>query len=200
MKYLILSLFAIISTNSIAQTEEIDKICNDYDEKIAKAEEEEVPEMAPKIEVTCQLTKRAIGPVNHKINIYFKEYEVEIGQPGQDVFHKEAVIQKVEFNISSVSYNVTYSYYFDEGGILIKYVERSEGYDCLLKEVYFEEKEAIRIKQLALTGEACIGEEKAETFDHTDPSKDEKAQASWILDDANRFREILFANYELIKN
>ena len=183
-----------------AQTNEIDETCKEYDDKIALAEAEEMPELVPYLKISCTLIKRAIGPVDHLVTIYFDEHEIEIGQPGQDVFHKEAVIRKATFSISAVSYNIHYSYYFNEGGILIKYVERQVGYGCRIIENYFGEKGVIRMKQQPLEADCEESDIDAETFDKTELTKEEKASASWILDDANKFRDILFNNYELIKN
>lgn len=200
MKYLIISAFIALSIGARAQTEKIDEICTSYDKIISSTEEAE--EAAPRMKVTTNLTKRAIGPVSHEITIYFDEHEmiIEGGEEEDTDFHKEAVIRKVEFRISSVSYTMDYSYYFDEGGILIKYALRNIGYSCYLKQVYFSGKSASRIKLDPITNEDCKSEDNPKGYDHKELTKDEKAGASWLMEDANTFRQLLFLNYQLIKN
>lgn len=186
-------------SEAYAQTDQIEKICKEYDEKLSRAAEEEIPESVPNLKVNCTLTKRAIGPVDHQITIYFDEHEHEVEDMGDELM-KEAVIRKVEFEISAASYTVNYSYYFNEAGLLIKYVERSIGYECFLKQVYFNEKLPVRIQQDKITGDNCMSEKEAEVYVHTELSKKEKASATWLLEDADKFRQILFANYELFKD
>lgn len=202
MKKLIISVFLIAGITTYAQTDGIEKLCQDYDQKITKAIEEEMPEALPSIKVSCFLSKRAIGPVNHLITIYFDEHEMEItGEEQEDPsFHKEAVIRKAEFTLSSGSYTDTYSYYFNEGGILIKYQVETEGYSCYKKEVYFDEKGAIRETLTPNDNGPCPQEDNPKGYDKTELSKQEKASASWFQEDANKFRQILFLNYELMKD
>lgn len=197
MKHLIISLFILSSSSVFSQIQEIDSICNQYDKKIAQAIEEEAWEGLPKIETKSKLIKRAIGPVEHLITIYFDEYEVELGQEGMDVFHKEAVIRKVEMVVESVSYKMEYSYYFDTGGLLIKYHMREVGYNCLERTWHFDDKKVVRVKQNPLEAD-CLENKPVETFDR-EPNADDKMRASWILDEAKKLREILFLNYELLK-
>ncbi|UKN00826.1 hypothetical protein K6119_13915 [Paracrocinitomix mangrovi] len=200
MKKLIIIAVSLFTINVFAQTDAIDEQCTSYDKMLIQAEEEAVP--IGKMKVSCQLVKRAIGPVDHEITIYFDEHETIITQDDseQEEFLKEAVIRKVEFEISSVSYKMKYAYYFDEGGLLVKVDYVETGYECYHKESYFKSKTLIRVKQTATEGEDCQTEEKAETYDHTSPTKEEKAAASWHLADADKFRLILFNNYELMKN
>lgn len=200
MKYLIVNLFVIISSVAFSQTSEIDSLCQEYDKKIQQAIDEELTFEMPRIQIKTTLSKRAIGPVDHEITIYFDEYEVEIGQEGQDVFHKEAVIRKVEFEVESGSYRLFYQYYFDKGGILILYTESEMGYQCVEKSTYFLDKEAIRITQKPFTKSEQPCDEKPESFDKKELTKTEKAAASWLLDEAKKFRELLFLNYEFVKN
>lgn len=200
MKYLIISTFIALSIGARAQSEKIDEICASYDKMIGSAEEAE--ETAPRMKLTTNLIKRAIGPVSHEIIIYFDEHEMIIeGDEQEDTdYHKEAVIRKVEFQVSSASYTMDYSYYFDEGGILIKYALRNEGYSCYLKQVYFSGKTASRIKLDPFTNENCKPEDNPKVYDHKELTKNEKAEASWLMEDANIFRQLLFLNYQLIKD
>ncbi|MCB9224589.1 MAG: hypothetical protein R2780_10000 [Crocinitomicaceae bacterium] len=200
MKNLIINLFLISSMIAYSQNEQTDKICKEYDQKIQTAIDEEVIYAVPQIQITTTLSKRAIGPVNHKITIYFDEYEIEIEEGEEVSFHKEAVIRKVEFTIASVSYQIDYHYYFDEGGLLIRYDEKEIGYECVHTTTYFKDKEPTRIVQKPLTDENCQAEKPAESFDKKELGKREKAEATWILDEAKKFRELLFLNYEFVKN
>jgi hypothetical protein len=200
MKHLIISLFILSAGQAFSQIEEKDSTCNAYDKKIDKALKEEATFEMPNIHIHTVLSKRAIGPVDHDIVIYFDEYEVEIGPDGMGNFHKEAVIRKVEFTISSVSYTIQNDYYFDSGGMLIKHVESEMGYRCAERSTYFEDKEAIGIKLKPLSKKDAPCDEKEEAYDKTNLTKTEKAEASWILDEAKKFREILFLQYEIVKN
>lgn len=190
----------LISMNAFAQTDEIEKICQDYDAQIAQSIEEESPELVPHINITANLIKRAIGSVQHNITIYFDEIETEENGSETDEFIKEAVIRKVEFSLTSGSYKIDYSYYFDEDGKLILYSERSVGYSCYFIQTYFKQKTAVRIKQQAISEENCDAEEETENFDHRNLSNDELAEALWIISDSDNFKKLLFYNYELIKD
>jgi hypothetical protein len=197
MKQWIITLFISISISSNAQTEEIDSLCYVWDISIAEAEEAE--DYVPVIRTNSTLMKRAIGAVEHRIIIYFDEHELEIGQEGQDVFHKEAVIRKAYVKYYTPSCEIHLVYYFDEGGILIKYSKAEEGYLCQKKQVYFKEESPIRTKQGLYEGDWCE-QSSEDNYDRTQLTKEDKVEASWIQEEAKMLREILFLNYELIKN
>ena len=179
---------------AIGQADEIDSKCADYDTLIARDVRDGM-DVVPKITVNATLIKRAIGPVKHDIVMYFDEYEVmnESDFPHQ----KRATLRKVKFDINAGSYAIRYQYYFNPKGHLIKYNEVEVGYECIIRDIYFQKNKAIRVK-LAPTNKGCLPEDMVKGYDRTDLSEKDKNHAQLAQKEAQKFKELLRQHYALI--
>lgn len=202
MKKLIVIIALTTAIQSVAQTEEIDKICSETDERVALAEEDGAFETFPKIEVKSQLMKRAIGPVDHMITIYFNEEEKIFESNGttETEVTTTATAQKIKFNITSVSYDITETYYYNSEGDLIKYVKDEKGYECSILTYYFEDEKVIRIVSKQQESEACHSEDETKEFDKDQISKDDQGHGRNIIFNSNDLQGVLRTNYDLIKD
>ena len=205
-KIAIISLVILSSVSAYTQTTvgQINKICQAYDDQIQQAEEEEVEFLPPHITINSTLNKRAIGPVEHSIVLYFDEYE-EFEEPEQDneyvMPNKYAMLRKAIVVYESGSYTITTHYYLDEQGYLIKFIFSEIGYECYAQTTYFDEHEPIRISQESINSSDCLLlDEESIEYDKTEFNEQEKSDAQLLVVLAEQYREMLANQYDLIKD
>lgn len=188
-------------THAQNQTEDIDKLCQEYDEQIQKAEDEEVDFLPPHFTIKSILQERAIGPVERTIKLYFDEIE-EIEEPFEEgeytLQYEYALLRKAVTMVETGSYSIKTELYFDKNGYLIKFRYTQDGYECYEELTYFEEHKPIRITHKR--AECPDNEDEIEPFDKIDLSKEEIANAKLLLNQAEKYREMMQNQYSLIKN
>lgn len=188
-------------THAQNQTEDIDKLCQEYDEQIQKAEDEEVDFLPPHFTIKSILQERAIGPVERTIKLYFDEIE-EIEEPFEEgeytLQYEYALLRKAVTMVQTGSYSIKTELYFDKNGYLIKFRYTQDGYECYEELTYFEEHKPIRITHKR--AECPDNEDEIEPFDKIDLSKEEIANAKLLLNQAEKYQVILLQQYDLIKN
>ena len=202
MKKLITSIFILTVFQLFAQVEKIDTICSEMDELIQQSIEEDIPQIAPSITIQTELMERAIGPVEHTMTIYFDEEEREFVANGTDETSWEniATRRKIIFREQSVSYDITYTYYYSEKGNLIKYVRDEKGYECVIKTYYFEGETVIKVSSQTQKSNKCHEEEEADTYERTSITEDDQRIGYAILYESNRLGGILRETYQAIKD
>ena len=204
MKEAVVFMFLLIGTIAQGQTEKIDSICNAYDELIAQAIEEELDFYPPKIIISSTLNKRAIGPVDHTIKLYFDEIEevehpIE-GEENEYMTYKYAVLRKVVVIFESGSYLIESNYYLDENGFLIKFYFNENGYECYEESAYFEAHQPIRITHTETITEDCPeDDERAISYDKTKLNDEEIATAKLLLEAVEKYHVMLLNQYEIIR-
>jgi len=135
------------------------------------------------------------------INISFDEIEeIESSENGEEYSmpYEYAVLRKAVTLIETGSYTIKTEQYFDEHGYLIKFRYTQDGYECYEELTYFEEHKPIRITHKR--AECPDNEDEIEPFDKIDLSKEEIANAKLLLNQAEKYREMMQNQYSLIKN
>lgn len=202
MKQLLTTLILIASIQMFSQTVEIDKICSEMDEQIQQALEEQAPELAPSINIESDLMERAIGLVHHSITIYFDEEEHEFVSNGTDKITLENVEtrRKIIFREHSVSYDITYIYYYNEKGDLVKYVRDEKGYECVIKTYYFDGENVIKVSSQLQESPNCQQVQEATEYERTAITDVDQRIGYAILIESNRLTDILRETYQVIKD
>ncbi len=191
-------------THAQNQTEDIDKLCQEYDDQIQKAVDEEVDFLPPHFTIKSILQERAIGPVERTIKLYFDEIEeIESSENGDEYSmpYEYAILRKAVTLIETGSYTIKTEQYFDEHGYLIKFKYIQEGYECYEELTYFKEHTPIRITHITELPEKCPNnEDEIESYDKTELNEQEIATAKLLLKQAEKYREMMQNQYSLIKN
>ena len=191
MKLIVALLFAFSTSFSYAnKIDAVDSIVTAYDDRIATMEMEEEPFLVPHITTSSYLMKRAIGGVQHDITIYFDMTQSE---------EPSAVIRKVSFTLNSGSYNIQYSYYFDQDGRLIYYHEKDENAynDCQEWRLYFNAKTCLQLNHQPVTTDGCEGS-SAPNRTTSQFNDEEQAKIKTIQTEAEQFAELLSLHYGLM--
>ena len=182
----------------------IDKICTDYDSLIQQSIEEEMDFYPAHITIKSTLSKRAIGEVDHTIKLYFDEHE-EFEEPVDEEEYymplKYAIIRKAIVILESGSYLIESNFYFDEDGYLVKFYFSENGYECYEETSYFDQHKPIRITHKEIETELCSDyDDPVEPYDKTNLNDTEKASALLLVKQAEKYRQILTNQYDIIKD
>ncbi len=198
---LIIAIVLIGSTINVfgqLQITKIDSTVRAYNEQLWQFESEGMEEFTPHLTITSDIIKRAIGPVNHEITIYFDRHDeiVEDEESSREVY--KATIRKVSFGLNTGSYTVVYDYYFDENGDFIYYWEYMIGYACYEKILHFDQGKCVKIKQKMTSPEDCFESEEVDEFERTTLNESDKKIARNLIRETEQFKKLLQLNYQIM--
>lgn len=175
-----------------------------YDAFVMEAEQEETPEILPKITTTCTLMKRAIGTVNHDITIYFDRADeiIESDDPSTSPLNENyhAIIRKVSFTLTSGSYTIDFFYHFDSNGNLIRYQEKTVDsyYGCTLKTFYFNMGKCLKFTAKNFVSVDCPEEKEPTQIERTQLTDEDIKMLKEVIYECQKFKTLLELTYKLM--
>lgn len=184
--------------------EKIDSTVQVYDAFVTEAEQEETPEILPKITTGCTLMKRAIGTVNHDITIYFDRADeiIESEKPSTSALNEsyEAIIRKVSFTLTSGSYTIDFFYHFNSNGDLIRYQEKmvDSYYGCTLKTFYFNAGKCLKFTAKNFVSADCPEETESPQIERTKLTDEDVEMLKQVIDECQKFKTLLELTYKLM--